>query len=286
MKKVSIIGGSGFVGRAVCIALADRGYSVRVISRQNILTDEFEWRRYDSSKLSSLIPVVAGSDAVINLVGILNSRLFRSEDFFDAHVRLTLKILEACHFNHVTRYLHMSALNASTDAPSEYLRTKGESENIAHNDAKMRTTSFQPSVIFGPGDGLLNRFVKILKYAPPVLPLACAHTMFAPVYIGDVATAVADSIDDKAAGQRVRLCGPEHLTLGEIVNYVAGLIHRRIHVIALPDPLARLQAQIGELIPGKPFSLDNYRSLQLDSICTNAEPCLTRLSEVGHNCIS
>lgn len=285
MKKVAVIGGSGFVGSAVCTMLAERSQAVRVVSRQDRLTQEFEWRRYDPFIPSSLESAVAGVDVVINLAGILNNRLFHSRDFFDVHVLLTRKVLAACHYNHVTRYLHMSALNAAVDAVSEYLQTKGVAEDIAHDDDRTQTTSFQPSVIFGRGGGLLSRFAKLLKYAPPLLPLACADTVFAPVYIQDVAKAIVNSMETDTVGQRIQLCGPELYALSEIIDYVAAALHRNIRVIRLPDPLAKLQAHICEFIPGKPFSLDNYRSLQIDSVCTEVIPCPTRLSEVGHFCL-
>ena len=285
MKKVAVIGGSGFVGSAVCRLLTENACSVHVVSRQHRLAPDCEWHRYDPSSPSSLIPAIAGSDAVINLVGILNNRLLHRKDFFAAHVQLTQDLLQACHSAHVTRYLHMSALNAAVSAPSEYLKTKAVAENAAHRAEKIQTTSFQPSVIFGPGDSFLNRFAKLLKYAPPVFPLACADTVFAPVYVQDVAATIVNSIETDTVGQRIQLCGPERYTLAEIVHLVAALVQRRIHIIRLPTPLSRLQALVGECIPGKPFSLDNYLSLQLDSVCAAASPCPTRLSEVGDACL-
>ncbi len=284
MKKIALIGGSGFVGQALMNALVDTGYQVRIIGRKQVHYKRAESSVYDPAQPDSLTAALKGSDIVFNLVGILNSRLGRDNDFYQAHVVLTKHILLACKSNRIQRYLHVSALNANKQAPSLYLRTKGEAEDLAHHTEGIVTTSFQASVMFGRGDGLLNRFAKILKFAPPVFPLACADTIFAPVYVGDVVHAMVESIEQRK-GQRVPLCGPEHYSLAEIVQFVCTLIKRRIYIVPLSDGMSKLQAYICNWVPGKPFSLDNYYSLQLDSVCTDAVPCPTQLSVIGKDCL-
>lgn len=281
MKCAGIVGGRGFVGRALAAALRERGWEARTISRR-ARPDDAAWRAWTPQDPASLAAALDGCDCAVNLAGILNSRPRRPEDFRRAHVDTTEAVVEACRRNGIRRLLHMSALNAAPDAPSEYLRTKGRGELLAHG-AELATTSFRPSVIFGPGDGLLLRFAALLRFAPGVFPLACADAVFAPVYIGDVARRMADAaLDEAAAGRRVPLCGPRHWTLREIVEYTAKLLRRRVRVVPLPDALARLQARVLEWAPGQPFSMDNYLSLQLDSVCPdNADLCPTALEDIA-----
>lgn len=279
--RVAVIGGGGFVGTALTAELLGRGVDVRIVSRRaGAGAAGAEWRVCASAR--QLPQAVAGCDGVVNLAGILNKRHFHAGDFRRVHVRLVEDIVAACRGTGVARLLHVSALNASRNAPSEYLRTKGEGEDCAHAAAGIRTTSFRPSVIFGRGDSFLNRFAALLKWAPGVFPLACADTMFAPVFVGDVARAMADSLeDDGAGGARLPLCGPRDWSLREIVEYTAHLNGRRINVVGLPDPLSRMQARVLECLPGKPFSMDNYLSLQVDSVCDDARRCAVALEEVA-----
>jgi NADH dehydrogenase len=166
----------------------------------------------------------------------------------------------------------MSALHANeASGSSQYLRSKGEGENRAHTHggATMRVTSFRPSIIFGPGDSFFNRFAGLLRYSPPIFPLACAESRFAPVYVGDVTEAFARALDDRATfGKHYDLCGPQDYSLKELVEYTARVVGLQRMVVALGDLPSRLQARLLGLMPGKPFTLDNYLSLQIDSICS------------------
>ncbi|MDH3282771.1 MAG: complex I NDUFA9 subunit family protein, partial [Gammaproteobacteria bacterium] len=216
-----------------------------------------------------------GRDTVINLIGILNEKGRSGKGFMRAHAELPGKIVQACRETGVTRQLHMSALHAARTAPSHYLRTKalGEETALRAESPDFHVTSFRPSVIFGPGDSFLNRFAGLLRLAPGVFPLACSGSRFQPVYVEDVVRAFADSLDNhKTFGQHYNLCGPQVYTLREIVEYVAKLIDKRVCVVGLPDGLSYLQAAALEFAPGKPFSLDNYRSLQVDSVCEKGFP--------------
>jgi len=128
---------------------------------------------------------------------------------------------------------------------------------------------FRPSVIFGHGDSFLNRFAGLLALAP-VMPLARAGARFQPVYVGDVINAMVRSIDRRdTIGQAYELGGPDIVTLGALVRWVASLTGRRRLVVGLPDALGWLQAAVLGLLPGKPMSLDNFRSLALDSVCSD-----------------
>lgn len=274
-KKVLLIGGSGFVGGWIANRLSERGIRVIVPTRRRenrralILLPTvytFEADVHDAQVLAGLM---CGVDAVINLVGILHDRDARSpygKRFAAAHVELPRKIVAAMQQAGVRRLVHMSALKAAPDAPSAYLRSKGEGEALVRAAPGLDVTVFRPSVIFGPGDAFLNTFAGLLR-ALPVLPLAGASTRFAPVYVGDVAGAFVDSLDDRATfGQCYDLCGPQTYTLRELVDYTARLIGVRRPVVNLSDPLARLQASVVGLLPNPPLSRDNLLSLQVDSV--------------------
>lgn len=282
-KTIGILGGSGFVGQHLAALLAKKGHQVKILSRNPL--------RHPSLNLIEGIQIVRGNpfdelslasfceplDAIINLIGILNERRDNGQDFDRAHVELAHRLVIACKAKHVARVLQMSALNASRDAHSYYLRSKGEAEDWLHHSAhELQVTSFRPSVIFGPADSFFNRFAGLLQLSPPVFPLACAKSRFAPVYIGDVCRAFANALErSDTINQHYCLCGPEVFTLQYLVEYTAQQCRLDTKVIALPDSLSRLQARILGLLPGKPFTMDNYRSLQTDSICQeNALPLL------------
>ena len=168
----------------------------------------------------------------------------------------------------------MSALHANAASGiSQYLRTKGEGENRAHTGGKpdIAVTSFKPSVIFGPDDSFINRFASLLKIPGP-MPLACHGSKFAPVYIEDVCQAMFNSLEDrKTFGHRYELCGPDIYTLKELVSYIAKQTGKRKMIIGLGKGLSQMQANILGVMPGKPFTYDNYLSLQQDSICSDAD---------------
>jgi NADH dehydrogenase len=162
----------------------------------------------------------------------------------------------------------MSALNAdATRGPSIYLRSKGEGEQAVFQVGDVRATCFRPSVIFGPDDRFFNRFAALLKFSP-VLPLACPRARFAPVYVGDVVQAFTTALADATSvGKSLELCGPRGYTLKELVEYTARLIECRRLIVGLPDAASRFQARLLEYVPGQPFTMDNYLSMQVDSIC-------------------
>jgi NADH dehydrogenase len=223
---------------------------------------------YEEAQLSEHF---RGKDVVINLVGILNERGFGGSGFRRAHTELTRGVLQAARSAGVTRLLQVSALKAAVDAPSYYLRSKGEAERLIRetSSASLDWTIFQPSVMFGPGDSFLNRFAGLLAISPKVFPLAKPHARFQPVFVDDVIEALLRCLHGGASSrQTYELGGPQIYSLREIVGLVAKLTGRRRWVVGLPDVVARLQAFVMDFVPGRPFSSDNYRSLTVDSVCT------------------
>lgn len=273
--RLCVLGGTGFVGRHLLNALARDGHSLRVLTRRRerhrdlLVLPTLELVETDIHYVSDLSTYFKDCNAVINLTGILNQGTGEKDRFQAVHAELPGKVLEACRFNGISRLLHMSALNADPGGLSAYLRSKGEGEAKVMEAARsgMQVTVFRPSVIFGPDDDFFNRFARLLRWTP-VLPLACPQTRFAPVYVEDVARAFVKSLTDKhTIGKRYDLCGPDEYTLKELVSYTARVMGRRRLVFGLGDGLSRLQARFMEYLPGKPFTWDNYLSMQVDSVC-------------------
>jgi uncharacterized protein YbjT (DUF2867 family) len=277
--SVCVLGGTGFIGRAIVARLAGGGHAVKVLTRATSghrdlrVLPSVRMVRADVHDPATLEREFAGCDVVINLVGILNERRLGngSGEFRRAHTELPIKVVQACRSAGVRRYLHMSGLKADAGrGPSHYLRSKGEAEDYIRRECATGSPEFvifQPSVVFGPHDEFINKFASILKVAPGFLPLACAAAKFAPVYVGDVAEAFVRCLDRRdVAGRTFELYGPETITLGDIVRLTATTLGLRRWVIPLPRAVARIQAAVMDYVPGKPFSTDNFRSASIDSV--------------------
>lgn len=268
--KLVILGGTGFVGRHLVSRLARDGHRITLLSRnislhpERLLPPGVELREMDVYDPTALQQAFTGADAVINLVGILNERGDNGRGFRRAHVELTKLVIAAMKLAGVRRLLQMSSLNAGR-GHSHYLKSRGEAE-AAVKASGLDWTIFEPSVIFGPGDGFFCRFAALIRHAP-VLPLARAGARFAPVYVGDVVEAFVRALGNRRTfGEVYELYGPEVFTLKEIVRKTARQCGYRRLVLPLPDALGRLQAFICDFVPGKPFSSDNFRSLLTDSV--------------------
>jgi NADH dehydrogenase len=276
---VLLLGGTGFVGRRLTWRLARDGYRVRVPTRSyarhrdlSVLPD-VELLEADVHEERALASLLESCDVAVNLVGILNESGHDGSGFERVHAELASKVVKACRHAGVARLLQMSALKADAErGPSHYLRSKGRAERHIMDGAggEISYTIFRPSVIFGPDDSLLNRFASLLRLTP-VLPLAAADARFAPVFVDDVAEAFALALREPSTrGKTYELCGPEILSLEEIVRFVRGQLGLRRAIVKLPAALASLEAWIGEyLLPGKPFSRDNLASLSVASVCAS-----------------
>ena len=280
IKKVLLIGGSGFVGGSIANRLSERGLRVTIPSRHRdhskevLLLPTVYAVQADVHDQPTLTSLMRGMDAVINLVGVLHDRDSSQpygKGFAAAHVELPQKIIAAMRQAGVRRLVHMSALKAADDAPSAYLRSKAAGENAVRAAmSDLDVTIFRPSVIFGADDAFLNTFATLLKFAP-VFPLGGANARFAPVYVGDVAAAFVDCLQDSATfGQTYELYGPKQYTLRELVEYTGVLTGNRRPVICLSGGLAKLQAGVLSLLPNPPMSPDNLLSMQVDSVSDGA----------------
>ena len=268
--KIVVLGGTGFIGRHLVARLAADGHAVTLLSRNlgphydRLLPPGVTLREVDVYDPDVLRAAFTGANAVVNLVGILNEKGDNGRGFRRAHVELTKLVIAAMQLAGVRRLLQMSSLNAGRGR-SHYLKSRGEAE-AAVKASGLDWTIFEPSVVFGPGDGLFCRFAALLRIAP-VMPLARAKAKFAPVYVGDVVEAFVRALGNRRSiGEVYELYGPEVYTMAEIVKMTAKARELTRFVLPLPDLLGRLQGFVFDFVPGKPFSSDNFRSLATDSV--------------------
>lgn len=287
--SVCVLGGGGFVGHHLVALLAARGCKVRVPARRRedakalIVLPGVEVIETDIHDPANLDRLLAGMDAVVNLVGILhetapahgNPDKARRGSFHHAHVELPNKVLQACRATGVKRLLHMSALGADPASRSAYQRSKAEGEALVLKADDLDMTVFRPSVIFGPGDSFLTMFGDLMKLAP-VIPLAGASARFQPVFVADVARTFADALDKpETFGQAYNLCGPRVYTLEQLVKLTAKALGLCRVVVPLGAGPSYAFARLMELKPGqKIMTRDNHYAMQVDNVCPEGFPAL------------
>jgi NADH dehydrogenase len=278
--RIVLLGATGFVGHHLLPVLSAAGHECTALTRYRPGCRELEVvprvrvRQSDVHDAGRLEEEFRDADCVVNMVGILNEAGRSGKGFQKAHVDLTTSILQACRASGVSRFLYVSALHAG-QGKSHYLRSKGQAEDLVRAAGEIDSTIVQPSVIFGEGDSFFNRFAALLKWAP-VLPLACPDARMQPVWVGDVVQGIARALADRdTIGESLIMVGPEEYSLRELVEFTAHAAGLKRRIVGLPDGLARLQAALMDFVPGKPFSTDNYLSLQTDN--TSAENSLLRL---------
>lgn len=269
--RIVLIGASGFFGEHLLRTLTSDQHQCRVLTRSADrrsrvgMMPGVELVQTDVFDKDALSQQCEGADAVISMAGILNESGGAGNGFHKVHVELVKNIVNACRQAQVSRLLHVSALNAGMGS-SKYLKSKGEAESFLRTVDDINITIFQPSVIFGHGDSFFNRFAGMLRLAP-VMPLACPKAQLQPVFAGDVAAAMLASLDDPMTWSKCfELAGPEVFTLKELVEWTAETEGKRALIIGLPTPLSATMARLMDLVPGKPFSWDNYQSLKTDNV--------------------
>jgi NADH dehydrogenase len=277
LRKICVLGGSGFVGSSIVTKLDQDGYAVTVLTR-----------RRESAKHLFLLPNVtvvecnvmddqalkaalSGADAVVNLIGILHQSGRAS---FDAmHHQLPSRLAKICEATGIKRLIQMSSLQADRNASSEYLRSKaaGEAALLAFAQ-KLNITIFRPSIIFGRGDSFINLFATLIKFLPVVL-LAKPNAKFQPVWVEDVASCFVASIQNtQTYGQVYELAGPKVYSFRELVQQVMTTLKVKRPIIGLCDKLSYAQAFMMELLPVKLMSRDNVRSMEVDSVSSQPFP--------------
>lgn len=271
-RLVTLIGGGGFVGRYVAQDLLKAGARVRIAQRDPksafyLKTQgglgQTQFAAVDVTKPESIARAVHGSDAVVNLVGIL------SGDFHRVQTEGAGNVAKAAAAAGVAALVHVSAIGADTESPSAYGRSKGEGE-AAVRAAFPTATILRPSIVFGREDQFVNRFAGMIS-AVPVVPVLRAKAKFQPVYVGDVAKAVTQALaePERFGSTTYELGGPDVLTMGALIRWIAEAIGRDPTIIELPDVAGAALSNLG-FLPGAPITRDQWKMLQSDNVVTGA----------------
>jgi len=273
-QKILVLGGSGFVGHHVCSRLSLQHHQItvptrRLPARHIQMMPGVTVVQADVHDAPQLQALVHGHDVVINLIAILHGT---EEEFTHAHVTLPANLARACHTEKVTRLIHISALGADVNGPSMYQRSKAQGELAllsAAAKAPLGLTLLRPSVIFGTDDQFINLFAKLQKVFP-VMPLAGAHTRFQPVWVQDVAQAIVHCVNTPSTEDHMfELCGPNILTLSELVQLAGRWVGKERPVISLPYAIGWVQALLMEFAPGPTLmSRDNLDSMKVNNIAS------------------
>lgn len=274
---VTVFGGSGFLGRHVVRALAKRDYRIRVGVRRPELAGHLQPLgrvgqihavqanlRYPDS----LQAAARGASVIVNLVGILSEG---GAQKFDAVQARGAEAVARAASEAGARVVHVSAIGADANSTSRYARSKaaGEAAVLA---ASPGATIFRPSVVFGPEDHFTNRFAALAQISPLVPLIGGGLTRLQPVFVGDVATAIADAVDGKTKpGATYELGGPEVMTMREIIEIILKIAQRKSMLVSLPFALAKLQAAFLQFAPGD-FKLtpDQVELLRSDNVVSDA----------------
>jgi uncharacterized protein YbjT (DUF2867 family) len=266
-KLVTLFGGGGFLGRHAAQALMGAGARVRIVQRHperafdiralgNLGQAQFV--AADASRADAALRAAAGSDAVVNFIGILKG------DFETAHVRTAANIATAAAANGATM-VQISAIGADAASPSAYGRSKAAGE-AAVRAACPDAIILRPSIVFGRQDQFINRFAAMLRLSP-VVPVVAPATKFQPVFVGDVAAAIAAALGDaRFKGKTFELGGPQTLSMHALLAWIARAIGRNPMLIDLPDAAASLIANATGWLPGAPITADQWAMLSRDNV--------------------
>ncbi len=280
----TVFGGAGFIGRYVVKRLAAQGHVVRVVGRDT----EAARSLMTAGRVGQIVPLFAslgaeatvaraveGADLVVNLVGILTEP--RAGDFMKIQGDGAGSIARAAAAAGVKRMVLVSAIGADAASPSAYAKAKAEGERQVR-ETMPGATILRPSLVFGAEDKFFNRF-GAMAMTLPVMPVICGATRFQPVYVGDVADAVVAALDrEDAVGGLYELGGPRVYSFRELLAWILKETHRNRPLITIPDGVARIQARLGELVPGKPFTRDQLILLGRDNVVS---PGLHGLEALG-----
>ncbi len=267
-KLITLIGGGGFLGRYVAQDLLNAGARVRIAQRDPRAAlflkplgalGQTQFVAADIRKPETIARAISGSDGVVNLVGILKG------DFRSFQVDGARNVAEAATAEGAKALVHLSAIGADSQSVSAYGSTKGDGED-AVRVAFPTATILRPSIVFGREDQFVNRFAGMIA-AAPIVPVLRAGAKFQPVFVSNVADAVVAALSDPArfGGQVFELGGPDVITMGALVRWIATATGRTPRIIDLPDAIGGAIAQLG-FLPGAPITKDQWRMLQSDNV--------------------
>jgi len=284
INRVTVIGGSGFIGRYVVRHLAKRGALITAVSR-HAGDARFLWPMGDVGQIAPvnadlgdearLAPAVAGADAVVCAAGILYER--GRQRFDRLHVRGPALLARLAQAAGAKRFVHISAISADPAAPSAYARSKAEGEAAVRHHFPAATI-LRPSIVFGPEDDFFNRFAAMARIAPALPLIGGGETRLQPVYVGDVAGAVVAALDrSDAPGRIYELGGPEVLTFKQALELTLRETRRRRALVNLPVGIAAVLAAVLEWLPKPPLTRDQVKLLQRDTVAAPGAPGLAEL---------
>jgi len=276
-KIVTLIGGSGFIGRHIVRALAKRGYRIRVACRRPDLAGHVQPLGTPGQVMpvqanvrfpASLAAACDGATAVVNLTGVLASRGAQS---FDAiHVFGAEASAKAAKAAKAQVFIQMSALGADAESTSEYARTKAAGEAKARA-AFPGAIVLRPSIVFGPEDNFFNQFAGLSRLAPALPLIGGGQTKFTPLFVGDLAEAIARLIDrGEASGQTYELGGPEVFTFKQLMEFTLETIGRKRLLVPVPWPIAKVMGTVMGLLPFAPLTADQVELLKTDNVVSEA----------------
>ncbi|MGH6790061.1 MAG: complex I NDUFA9 subunit family protein [Pseudolabrys sp.] len=273
---ITVYGGSGFLGRHAVRALAKRGYRIRVAVRRPDLANHLQPLgrvgqihavQTNVRHPQSVEAAARDADVLVNLVGILAES---GRQRFDAvHAAAADAVAQAASARGA-RLVHVSAIGADANSPARYARTKAAGERLALSAVPLATI-MRPSILFGPEDTFFNRFASMARMLPALPLIGGGETRFQPVFVGDVAEAIAKAVDGETRGGTVyEFGGPEVKTFKELMQFVLATIERRRLLIPLPFPIARLQAMFLQYLPGAPLTPDQVELLRRDNVVSES----------------
>ena len=275
-QLVTIYGGSGFIGRHVVRAFAQRGWRIRVAVRRPDLAFHLQ----PQGRVGQIHAVQAnlrypdsvgraaeGSQAVVNLVGILHQS---GRQTFEAVQAAGAAVVAEAAAEAGAKLVHVSAIGADPRSPSQYARSKAAGEKAALS-AVPAAVIMRPSIVFGPEDDFFNRFADMARWLPALPLIGGGKTRFQPVFVGDVAAAIVAAVEDRARPSTIyELGGPEVKTFRELLELMLREIGRERFLVPLPFALARLQAFFLEFLPKPPLTRDQVRLLERDNVVSKA----------------
>ncbi|WP_264556097.1 complex I NDUFA9 subunit family protein [Halocatena marina] len=267
--SVLVVGGSGFIGTALCNELDSRGHDVIALSRtpsETNLSDGVETAMGDVTAYDSIAPAFDGMDVVVNLVAL--SPLFKpsggDRKHFDVHLGGTENIVRAAQENDVGRIVQMSALGADPNGDTAYIKAKGQAEAVIRN-ATLDHVIIRPSIVFGDGGEFVSFTKQLTTPFVTGLPGGGTRTRFQPIWVGDLVPILADAIEDDAFDGTYEIAGPEMLTLADVTKLVYRASGQSVTIVPIPMQLVDIGLTVVGPLPGAPMGADQAKSLRMDN---------------------
>jgi NADH dehydrogenase len=270
VPMISIVGGTGFIGRRLAERLVGRGASVRIISRHPKRDDapQIEHMVGSIEDASIIERVIAGASAIVNLVGTTDAK--NERQFYSLHRDGPARLAHAARRAGVTRFVHVSAMGVSLDAPSMADRSKAAGE-IAVRAVFPDANLVRPALVYGPDDHFFTRFVPLVRSAPAIPLIGGGHTRFQPMHVDDIAECMARVLEDPRGGRTFELGADEIFSFRELIERLCRAVGRQPWLVSIPFPLAEAGAYLTQWMPRAPLTVDQVRLLKTDKVIRNPQ---------------